>query len=102
MATKHSKAGVRLRKTKSIKKSLERKHSRFKQVLITKLAILDDELYSAMQNHSFLHNSMITLSNDEIDTEFWLSGAKANYRWLRKCDRRIIDQLQDLRQWVNQ
>jgi hypothetical protein len=99
MTTHHIKAGVRLRKTK---RTLQRKHERFKQALVTKLAMLDDELHSASQNHSFLHNSVMTLAADELDTEFWLSGARAHYRWLQRSDKRIADQLQQIRQWVNQ
>jgi hypothetical protein len=96
---KNSKAGVRLRKTKI---TPQRKHERFKKALITKLAILDDELHSSYQNHSFLHNSVMTLAADELDTDYWLSGARANYHWLKKSDRRISEQLQQLREWANQ
>ena len=96
---KNSKAGVRVRKTK---RTLERKHERFKKALITKLAMLDDELYSSTQNHSFLHNSVMALAEYELDTEFWLSGARANYHWLQRSDERIADQLQQLREWANQ
>jgi hypothetical protein len=98
----NSKSGVRLRKIKRTNKILQRKHLRFKKSLITRLAMLDDELYSLSQSHSFLHNSVMTLAADELDTEFWLSGARANYHWLKKSDRRISEQLQQLREWANQ
>jgi hypothetical protein len=102
MTTNHIKAGVRLRKTKRIKKTPHRKPLRFKKALITRLTVIDDELYALAQNHSFLHNSVMTLAAEELDTEFWLSGARANYRWLKKSDNDLIEKLQQLRDWVDQ
>lgn len=102
MATRNSKAHLRVRKTKTTIKTLERQHNRFKQALIYKLAALDDDLTSSIDNHSFLHNSMLTLAGDALDIDYWLSGARAHCRWLRQSDRRIAGQLQDLRRWVDQ
>lgn len=102
MTTYHIKAGVRLRKTKIIKRSSYRNRLRFKQALITRLTVIDDELYALAQNHSFLHNSMMTLAAAELDTEFWLSGARANYRWLKKSGNELIEKVQQLRHWVDQ
>ena len=67
---KNSKSGARLRKTKSAKTTLQRKHTRFKQALNIRLTQLDDDLNNLLQNHAFLEHAVINLAAEELEPEW--------------------------------
>ena len=102
MAVKHSQSSIYPHKTKRAKTTLQRKHTRFKQVLNLRLAQLDDDLHNLVQNHAFLEHAVINLAADELDPELWLAGAITNRRWLKQSSDDIAKQLRQIRLWVNQ
>ena len=102
MALKNSQSSICLRKTKREKTILQRKHARFKQALNLRLAQLDDDLHTLLQNHAFLEHAVINLAADELEPELWLAGAITHQRWLKQSGGNIVEQLRQVRQWVNQ
>ena len=91
---KNSKADKRLRKTKTIP---QHQFIRFKQTLNARLAQLDDDLHSLLQNHAFLHHAVINLAADELAPELWLAGALTTEQWLQQSGRNLTEQLQQTR-----
>ena len=94
MARKHHKSGRRL---SQIKKSQQH----FKQELRDRLSLLDDHVYNLTQGQQFYQQALISLANSEQELD-WQIGALVVHQQLRLYGDQLLQQLTDLRQWVNQ
>lgn len=66
--------------------------------LRAKLTQLDDDLYNLLQSHLFYQQSMMALTEEQVEPEGWLIGALVTHRWLRQQGETLMTELVSVKQ----